>query len=397
MSSKNPPETNLSASEIEARSVAFGKYQLLGLIGKGGMAEVYLARPRGQKRLVAIKCIRQSLTKDRHIVEMFLREGKLAVQLNHDAIVKTYEIGRVRGRYFICMEYISGVDLTVIPQRCRGASGKRLPIPHALYIAMRVCEGLNFAHELADPAGSSLNIVNRDVSPSNIRISFEGEVKLLDFGIAKTTTGLSAEIGLVKGKFRHMSPEQVRGLPLDRRSDIFSVGIVLHEMLTLEKLFRGDSDFQVMDQVRKAEVRPPSAMNSRLPPEIDAIVLKALQKEPQDRYPTAGAMAEELARMLPRYNFDKSELRDLVRDLGREEYLLDLKRTEACLSDEPQTTYHEEVDENYGEFIEILTDPAPPSEKVEKQAAATPRWLIGLLILSVAMLIFAVVLFFLFV
>ena len=136
------------------------------------------------------------------------------------------------------MEYIAGVDLSGILRACQASKSHRLPVPHALYVAVRILEGLHYAHELADGQGRSLNLVNRDVSPSNIRISFDGDVKLLDFGIAKAASGLTSEIGVLKGKISHMSPEQVRGLPLDRRSDVFSASVVLHEMLTGERLFR---------------------------------------------------------------------------------------------------------------------------------------------------------------
>ncbi|MCC6746501.1 MAG: serine/threonine protein kinase [Deltaproteobacteria bacterium] len=379
--------------------VDFGKYQLLGRVGSGGMADVYLGRPRGQRRLVAIKCIKQGLGGQKSFVDMFIREGKLAIQLNHDAIVKTYEIGRIHGIYFICMEYIPGVDLSLLLRRCRGGSSRRLPVPHALHVALRICEGLHYAHELADAKGRSLNLVNRDVSPSNVRISFDGDVKLLDFGIAKAASGLSSEIGVLKGKISHMSPEQVRGLPLDRRSDIFAAAIVLHEMLTAEKLFRADSEFQLMDMVRKAEVRPPSLVNPRVSPDVDALVLKGLHKAPEERYQTADEMAGAIREMLGRFNFTRGELRDLVRELCYEEWSKEQESVEPYLSVEADRQKHEKVnpsvDEDYGEFVEISIDAATLESTmggVEKPAPRTPKWVWGLLGLAVALLLFAVVL-----
>jgi serine/threonine protein kinase len=372
----------------------FGKYLLLERIGKGGMAEVFLARPRAQKRLVAIKVIREKLAKDKQYLEMFMREGMLAVQLNHDAIVKTFEIGRVHGRHFICMEHISGVDLSHLLRSCRSSSTRRLPVPHSLFVAMRVCEGLHYAHELRNSERASLNIVNRDVSPSNIRISFDGDVKLLDFGIAKATSGLSSEIGVLKGKFAYMSPEQVRGLPLDRRSDVFACGIVLHEMLTQEKLFRGDSDFQLMDQVRRAEVRPPSAINPRVPGEVDAIVLKALQKNLEDRFQTAEEMGQALRAALVRYNLQKGELRDLVRDVCSKEWGQEQQKLEVYINREaPDVPGQQTSDEDYGEFLEVIEKHEDKEEEpVYISQPRNPPWMWLLLLLAVVLLTVAVVL-----
>jgi serine/threonine protein kinase len=332
------------------RPVQFGKYLLLGRIGKGGMAEVFLARQRGHSRLLAIKVMRKSLMSDQAFVEMFIHEGKLAIQLNHENIVKTFEIGRIQGRHFICMEYLSGVDLNVLLRRAKSAG--RMPIPHALYIGLRIFEGLHFAHELKDGAGNYLNVVNRDVSPSNVYISYEGEIKLIDFGIARARSAMSSEIGTLKGKVSHMSPEQVRGLPLDRRSDIFAGGIVMHELLTLERLFRASSDFHLMDQVRKAEVRPPSATNSRVPRELDAIVLKTLQKDPAERHQTAEQVAVALRGILASYNFAKNELRDYIREVCHDEWLQEQRRIEDCMrEDVPDSRQAGPLEEDYGEIL----------------------------------------------
>jgi serine/threonine protein kinase len=365
--------------------VPFGKYDLMGQIGRGGMADVYLGRPRGQRRLVAIKCMKGKLAARQQFVDMFIQEGKLAVQLNHDSIVKTYEIGRIHGIYFICMEYISGVDLSIVLRSCYTSKDARLPIPHALHIGVRVLEGLHYAHQLRDAKGHSLNVVNRDVSPSNIRTSFEGDVKLLDFGIAKAASGMTSEIGVLKGKISHMSPEQVRGLPLDRRSDIFSVSVVIHEMLTGEKLFRGDSDFRVMDLVRKAEVPAPSKANQRVPKDLDAAVLRGLQKLPADRYQTAEEMAQDLRGILAAYNFTKAELRELVREICAEDWEREQK-VEAIL----ETSQEEEPakppatpDENYGDLY---------VESYEKPKKKYPKWIYALLGLAVATLLLAVIL-----
>src|SRR6476469_8413030 len=266
-------DQHTSSSKLQPGSpddpTVFGKYLLMGLIARGGMAEVYRAKTRQgalHDRLLAIKCMRPQLAKESRFVEMFIREGKLAVLLDNDSIVRTFEIGRIEGRYFIAMEYIGGKDLTQILRRCQ-ESNQRIPVPHACYIAAKMSDGLHYAHTRTDADGRPLNIVNRDVSPSNVRVSYDGEVKLLDFGIAQALLKFTSEIGVLQGKFSYMSPEQIRGMPVDARTDVFSTGIILHEMLTTEKLFRGDPEFARMEKVRKAEVTTPSNFNRRVTPE----------------------------------------------------------------------------------------------------------------------------------
>ena len=207
--------------------VPFGNYYLLGLIARGGMAEVYRARPqRGERRLLAIKVMRPQLVREARFIDMFNREAKLAMMLRNRCIVETVEVSYVDDRHYIAMEYISGRDLTQVLRRCQDKQQKedpkfRIPVPHAVYIAARIAEGLHFAHNLVDADGRPLSIVNRDVSPSNVRISFDGDVKLLDFGIAQGLMKFTSEIGILKGKFSYMSPEQIRGMPLDARTDVF--------------------------------------------------------------------------------------------------------------------------------------------------------------------------------
>jgi serine/threonine protein kinase len=316
------------------RRVPFGKYLLLGKIARGGMAEVYRAIPgAGPQQQLAIKCMRSHLAKESRFVEMFIREGKLAVMLQHPSIVRTFDVGSVDGRYFITMEYLGGQDLNAVLRRCQ-ETHRRVPVPHAIYIALQVCRALNYAHTLKNSRGEPLNIVNRDISPSNIRISYSGEVKLLDFGIAQAVLQVSSEIGVLKGKFSYMSPEQVRGLPVDRRSDIFSTGIVLHEMLACERLFRDESEFVLMEKVRRAEVRPPSAFNKRVPEDLDAVVMRALRREPLARYQDAEQMAGDLERLLEGYQFSMGELGELVRGLFPSNYNEEQKAESAFLERE---------------------------------------------------------------
>lgn len=279
------------------KPIPFGKYALLERVNVGGMAEVFKAKAfgvEGFERLVAVKRILPSIAEDQEFITMFVDEAKIAVQLTHANIAQIFELGRVGDSHFIAMEYVHGKDLRAIFDRAR-KRGESLPVPMACYTVMKVCEGLDYAHNKKDPAGRELNLVHRDVSPQNILISYDGEIKIIDFGIAKAAGKAGkTQAGILKGKFGYMSPEQVRGLPLDRRSDIFAVGIVLYELLTGERLFVGESDFSTLEKVRNVEIMPPSTYNRRIPEELEQIVLKALAKDVDDRYQTAMDLHDDL-------------------------------------------------------------------------------------------------------
>lgn len=311
------------------KPVPFGKYLLLERVNVGGMAEVFKAKAfgvEGFERMVAVKRILPNIAEDAEFITMFIDEAKISVQLNHGNIAQVFDLGRHGDSYYIAMEYIGGRDLTQVLRRCQ-ETNQRIPVPHAVYIAARIAEGLHFAHTLVDNDGRPLNIVNRDVSPSNVRLSYDGDVKLLDFGIAQALMKFTSEIGVLKGKFSYMSPEQIRGMPLDARTDVFSAGIILHEMLTTEKLFRGDTEFALMEKVRKAEVPPPSNFNRRVTPELDAIVQRALARDVADRFQSAAALAAELDALIAGYRFDPKELRQLMRQLFRKEYAKEMEDT----------------------------------------------------------------------
>jgi eukaryotic-like serine/threonine-protein kinase len=335
MATERPSQEGKLSAGAPNDPVPFGTYYLLGLIARGGMAEVYRARPQdGDRRLLAVKVMRPQLAREARFIDMFHREGKLAMLLRNRCIVETIEVGQIEGRHYITMEYIGGRDLTQVLRRCQELQ-QRIPVPHAVYITARIAEGLHFAHTLLGPNGQPLAIVNRDVSPSNVRLSYDGDVKLLDFGIAQALMKFTSEIGILKGKFSYMSPEQIRGMPLDARTDVFSCGIILHEMLTTEKLFRGDTEFALMEKVRKAEVPPPSNFNRRVTAELDAIALKALSRDVADRYQTAAQLAADLDALIAGYRFDPKELRQFIRQLFRKEYAKELEDTELSLDSEP--------------------------------------------------------------
>ncbi|HEX9576978.1 MAG TPA: serine/threonine-protein kinase [Myxococcales bacterium] len=229
---------------------------------------------------------------------MFVDEAKITSQLSHANLAQTFDLGRIDDTYYIAMEYVPGRDLRAVFERMK-RRGERMPLPLCAYVMARVCEGLDYAHRKRDPSGRDLHIVHRDVSPQNIILSYEGEVKLIDFGIAKAANKITkTQAGILKGKFGYMSPEQVRGLPLDRRSDIFAAGVVLYELATGERLFTGNSDFSVLEKVQQAKVTPPSQVDARISAKLERVMLKALAREPEDRYQFAADFAADLTRFL---------------------------------------------------------------------------------------------------
>ena len=328
----------LDGSSPEA-PVPFGAYEVLGRIGRGGMANVYHGRRREEpQRRLAIKCMRPKLASEERFVDMFSRESKLALMLDHPSIVRTLDAGQAEGRFYISMEYIPGQDLNAVLRRCQESS-RRLPVPHALYVIAATARALHYAHTLVGANGRPLKIVNRDVSPANIRISYQGEVKLLDFGIAQAVVQVSSEIGVLKGKFAYMSPEQIRGLPVDARSDVFSLGVVFHEFLTGERLFREESEFALMEKVRGGEIRPPSAYDKRVPPEVDRIVMRMVERDPSLRYPSAEQIAVELDPLVAGYQFRPDELGSFVRNLFPTDYREEQERQRALA--QPTAMPHE--------------------------------------------------------
>lgn len=265
------------------------------------MAEVFrgkMAGVEGFERMVALKRILPNIAADPDFVEMFVDEAKLAVQLQHANIAQVYELGKEQETYFIAMEYVSGVDLRTMWDRARNRN-RLLPIAMSCHIMQKVCEGLDAAHRKKDGDGNDISLVHRDVSPQNILVSFEGEAKVIDFGIARAANKVSkTQAGVLKGKFGYMSPEQVRGQDLDNRSDIFACGVVLYELLVGDRLFLGESDFSTLEKVRNVEMVPPTRLNKNLSPHLERIVMKALAKGREDRYRWAAEMAEDLQRYL---------------------------------------------------------------------------------------------------
>jgi serine/threonine protein kinase len=279
------------------KPVPFGKYLLLERLNVGGMAEVFLAKVFGRDgddRIVAVKRILPALLSDREFVGMFIDEARVVAQLDHRNLVQIFELGRQSDNYYIAMEYLSGCDLRTAIARSRK---RQLPLPldSALFLIGELAAGLDHAHRACGRGGESLGVVHRDVSPQNVVLTRRGGVKLIDFGIAKVATRQNAtQVGILKGKFGYMSPEQARGVPIDRRSDLFSLGILLHELLSGQRLFTGESEFAVLDRVRKAEVPRLRLLNPKVPEEVERIVLKMLSRDPGDRHAWASDVAQDL-------------------------------------------------------------------------------------------------------
>lgn len=274
------------------------RYRPLFKLDSGGMAEVYVAEAEsmaGFKKKVAIKRILPGLLKDERFVRMFLDEARLSLHLSHANIVSVFDIGKSSSTYFIVMEYVEGPNLKHVLQHL---SKRRttLPVHHAMWVIGEVLKALDYAHNLRDnETGRLLGIVHRDISPPNILFSWNGEVKLTDFGLAKASTQLeSTDPGVVKGKFSYLSPEAAQGHEVDARSDIFAVGILAYEMLTGERLFLGETDYQTVELVRAAHVPSISKKNPDVPQELERIINKALAKDLDARYQTAGEFADDL-------------------------------------------------------------------------------------------------------
>ena len=273
-------------------------YEILALLALGGTAEIYLARidgTNGFEKYVVVKCLHDHLADDPEFVKMFLDEARMAAMLDHSNIVQTLELGEHEGRYYMVMEFLAGLSLAMAVRRAsERVSGGRFPAPLILNIAAQAAAGLHYAHE-RQQSGKPLNMVHRDVSPQNLVVGFEGVVKVVDFGIARAEyRETKTKAGTIKGKFAYMSPEQCIAANVDRRTDVFALGVIVHELLTGRRLFKRNSPYETYQAVIDCVVPPPSQNNVELEPAIDEIVMKAVAKDKDQRYPTAEAFGDAL-------------------------------------------------------------------------------------------------------
>ncbi len=298
----------------------FGPYRLVRQVAVGGMAEIHLAKTKGIagfEKYVAVKMIHPNFAEDEQFIQMLVDEAKIAVQLTHGNIAQTFDLGRVGQTYYITMEYIDGADLYKLLRKGSEVD-LEMPLDICAFVGKEVAAALDYAHRKKDVAGKPLGIVHRDVSPQNVLVSYAGEVKLVDFGIAKATSkARQTAIGVIKGKYYYMSPEQAWGDPIDYRSDIFSAGIVLYEMITGQMLYLEEDLHKLLDMARKADIAPPSTLRPGIPPQLERIVMHALAKVPGERYQSAGDLATDLERFLHAYSpvFTAAKLSSVLRNV----------------------------------------------------------------------------------
>ncbi len=312
----------------------FGPYQLIKRIAYGGMAEIHLAKATGIggfEKLLALKVIHPKYSEDQEFIDMLIDEAKIAVQLSHVNIAQIFDLGKIDSTYYIAMEFIDGKDLYQLLVKC---SELDIDIPFEIiaFLALETAAGLQYAHTKADNYGRALNLIHRDISPQNVLVSYDGEVKIVDFGIAKAThRSRETESGVIKGKFFYMSPEQAWGDDIDARTDIFSTGICLYEMITGEMLYNEEKALVLLDKVRKAEIPPMRRRRPDLPPQLEQVVLRALSRDRQHRYQSAGQLQGALSAFLYSNwpNFHRGMVKDFMRQVfGDQRFVLPMPEPE---------------------------------------------------------------------
>ena len=359
------------------RAQQLGRYHLLDRIAFGGMAEIYRAKTfdaTGQPHLVAVKRVLAHLAEDDDFIQMLVDEAKIASVLRHGNIARVYEFARAHGEYFIAMEHVDGKDMRTVLERCRT---KKKPIPpeHAAYICGEVGAALHAAHSAVDSRNRPLRIIHRDVSPSNIICSYAGEVKLCDFGIAKATLSrVTTKTGVIKGKVKYMSPEQALGRKLDHRSDVFSLGSCLYEMLTRIPPFTATNEMDLLIKVRDAKYRPVSELTPGIPPELETITDKCLTRSRANRYQTAAEVEADLRAFLRKFmpNYSRSHLGRFIRKSFAQEIERELRMLEEyVLTDDVSDDVGENLmgsDDNF-DPPEVPFQPKPTSVSIALAAA----------------------------
>jgi serine/threonine protein kinase len=363
------------------------RYEILRKLATGGMAELFLAKQSGLEgfeKVVVIKRILSHLAQDEEFVTMFLDEARIAAKLSHPNIVQIYDLGKADDSYYIAMEYVSGRNVQHILNK-QEEKGSLMPIEHACRILAGVCDGLHYAHSRKDYDGQPLNIVHRDISPQNILVSFAGGVKVVDFGIAKASTQLAqTRAGVLKGKYAYMSPEQVRGQPIDHRSDIFAVGLVMYESLTGRRAFERDSSLKTLKAIVQEKPLNPRELNPDIPLEVVKLLSKALEKSPDRRYKNAQEMQlaiEDYLESSPRksnnvrlsrylYELFDDELNSesgtmVVQGIG--EVIIP---TGANKEAKPKVSVEEDVD---SKTLSAALAPSPPKSAAEEEDEDSPR------------------------
>ncbi len=343
------------------------RYRVVEKLESGGMAEVFRAESEGLqgfRKQVAIKRVLPHLSEKKNFISMFLDEARLSAQLSHSNCVQVFDIGVGDNAFFIVMEFVDGANLKSLAEALRKL-GQDFPVPSAAFIAQEICKGLTYAHELTDQHGMPLNLVHRDMSPPNVLITKFGEVKIVDFGLAKASSQLEkSEPGIIKGKFSYLSPEAAMGQEVDWRTDIFAVGIILWELLANQRLFLGETDFQTVKKVQQAVIPSISQINRKVPPELERIVNRALAKDVKARYQTARELGQDLIRFLYAFGEPVGTF-----DI---EHLIAGTRSARTKVRAPQGSIIDKlIEEALLEFTSLKEDGAPPSGSM-KAASSSP-------------------------
>jgi serine/threonine-protein kinase len=333
------------------------RYRVVEKLESGGMAEVFRAESEGLqgfRKQVAIKRVLPHLSSKKKFISMFLDEARLSAQLSHSNCVQVFDIGVGDNAFFIVMEFVDGANLKAIIEHLK-KHGRDFPVEAAVYISLELCKGLAYAHELTDSGGVPLHIVHRDMSPPNVLITKNGEVKIVDFGLAKANSQLEkSEPGIIKGKFSYLSPEAAMGQEVDARTDVFAVGIILWELLAGQRLFLGETDFQTVKKVQAATVPPISSLNKKVPTELEKIISKSLARDPAQRFGTARALGMELSKFMFKYGVAVStfDIANLVQGAMKERQRH--RPQQASIIDKL-------IEEALLEFTSLTDDKAPPS------------------------------------
>ena len=371
-------------TDAPTHSTQMGKYRLLGELGRGGMAQVYLALvsgPAGFNKLLVIKRIQSELASDPDFVTMFLDEARLAARLNHPNVVQTNEVGQDGTSYFIAMEYLEGQTFRRVLSRLGRGQNAPLTVGMQLRVLVDALHGLHYAHDLTDFDGTPLNVVHRDISPDNIFVTYTGQVKVVDFGIAKALGSTTkTQTGMIKGKVSYMSPEHACGEAVDRRSDVFSMGVILWEVATGQRLFSGMPDIAVLHRLTSNNIPRPGTVNSAVDERLEAIVMKAMAYEAHDRYQSAGELAHALEQLLYEWG-EESSCRD-VGALAAAHFAEDRERVRALIERQVQTIEAApptaaaplpllQLEQTTGSGASAIAPASPPAPTAEPATALT--------------------------
>ncbi len=350
----------------------FGRYELVSQLGRGGMAETYRARLLGEAGVtkpVLIKKVLPEFSTDQAFIDMFISEARISATLSHGNIAQVYDFGRVDGEYFLAMEYVDGQPLHRLMKRAVRSGLSALPVPLATFIALELCRGLHYAHTRTDSNGKPLGIVHRDISPDNVLVSYEGQVKIVDFGIAKARElrGFNTEPGVVKGKYLFFSPEQARGEEVDARTDVWATGIVLYEMLCGRLPVQAAAQHVALPKLINGEFPRPRELNPKLPETLEDIIRRALALEREERYASCHAFADALAGFLyaTELRFSAMSLSHFVHHLYREEL------TQAGRAVQVPGSFPEQLSRWTGE-VPGGTPEAPPPRTLPREKPAAP-------------------------